>query len=58
MYFGERERRVKKNNITDPQVPRLIAKFFFFFFFFNKILQTQIKLSHAISFTSLTLQGN
>lgn len=56
MYFGERERRVKKNNITDPQVPRLIAKFFFFFF--NKILQTQIKLSHAISFTSLTLQGN
>lgn len=32
MYLGEAERRVKKNNITDPHVPRFIAKFFFLFF--------------------------
>ena len=57
MYLGEAERRVKKNNTTDPQVPRFTAKFFFFFFL-NKILQTQIKTCHTISFTSLTLQEN
>ena len=33
MYLGEAERRVKKNNTTDPHVPRFTAKFFFFFFF-------------------------
>ena len=35
MYLGEAERRVKKNNITDPHVPRFIAKFFFLFFKYN-----------------------